>query len=425
MLQKKFLPPMMIIGFLFFVFGFVSWLNAILIPYFKLSLQLSLSEAMMVAFAFYISYFIMALPSSWILERTGLKKGMMLGLFVMALGALLFIPAAHFRNYPMFLVGLFVQATGLTLLQTAANPYVTILGPIESAASRMSLMGVCNKVAGAVAPLILLKMVTKSPQEIDDIKSALPGLLPQQATDVLQQLILRLQTPYGVMAAVLILLGLIIYFSGLPDIKQAQKSNIEKESIFRFPHLMLGTFAIFCGVSVEVLAVDSVISYAEFHGFSFLHARYFATYTLVVMITGYLFGIAAIPRYISQRNTLIGCAGLGMILTLVILVTPGSFSVWSVVMLGLCNALIWPAIWPLALKGLGAYTERGAAFLIMGIVGGAITPTLFGAIAVKSNLQQAYVILLPLYFFLLYYGYTGCRKGKRIKVAQVVLQEQS
>lgn len=398
---------MIIIGFLFFVFGFVSWLNAILIPYFKLSLQLTLNEAMMVTFAFYISYFVMALPSSYILKRIGYKNGMMSGLLVMAAGALLFIPAAQFSSYLLFLAGLFVQATGLTVLQTASNPYVTILGPIESAAKRMSLMGVCNKVAGAIAPLIFLKIVTNSPTEVDDISNTLQSLLPVQASEVLHNLILRLRMPYAVIAIVFTLLATIIYFSPLPKIKTSYQQASEKESVWHFPHLMLGVIAIFCSVSVEVLAVDSIISYAEFVGYPFLQAKYFATYTLVIMIAAYIAGIFAIPKYLNQRKALIGCALTGIVLTLGVLLLHGKGSVWNVALLGFCNALIWPSIWPLALKDLHSFTEKGSAFLIMGIVGGALTPLLFGGIANRLDLRSAYIVMLPLYLFLLYYGAFG------------------
>lgn len=397
-------PPMLIIGMLFFVFGFISWMNAILIPYFKLSLQLTLKEAMMVAFAFYISYFVMAIPSARILEMIGFKKGMMFGLLVMAAGAVLFIPSAYYSNYPLFLTGLFTQASGLTILQAAANPYVTMLGPMEAAARRMSIMGVCNKLAGALAPLILLKAVTKSPQEIDEINRLLPTLSAANANLLLQELVLRLRLPYSIMAIVLALLALVIRFSGLPDPAPARKGQQGERNFFRFPQLMLGTIAIFCSVSVEVLAVDSIINYAEYQGFSFQHAKFFATATLLMMIVGYLFGIVAIPRIISQEKALVLCGVAGSVFTVLILVTGGPLSVWGVASLGICNALIWPAIWPLALRGLGDYTERGTAYLIMAIVGGAITPLLFGSLAATFNLQWAYFLLIPLYLMLLYFG---------------------
>lgn len=405
----KRMPPMLIIGLLFFVFGFISWLNAILIPYFKLSLQLSLEQAMMVTFAFYVSYFVMAIPSSHIIERTGFKRGMILGLFVMAAGALLFVPGAVMASYPLFLAGLFVQATGLTLLQTAANPYVTVLGPLESAARRMSVMGVCNKTAGALAPILLLKSITRGPSEIDDITRSLPGLRPDQAKDVLRSLLLRLRTPYELIALALVVLGLVIHFSGLPDLRGARRVRLAWRRTLDLPHLMLGVLAIFCSVSVEVLAVDSIINYAQYQGYHFQEAKYFASYTLVVMIISYGIGIMLIPRYITQRQALTSCASLGILLTLGVLFTPMASSVWGVVFLGLCNALIWPSIWPLALEGLGGFTEKGSALLIMGIIGGAVTPLIFGSLAGSWGVRIAYTTLLPLYGFLLYYGYKGSR----------------
>lgn len=403
-------PPMFIIGVLFFIFGFISWLNAILIPYFKLSLQLSLGEAMLVTFAFYLSYFVMALPSSYILRRTGYKKGMSLGLLVMAAGALVFVPAAQFSSYPLFLTGLLIQATGLTLLQTASNPYVTILGPIDGAASRMSLMGVCNKVAGALAPLLFVGFVTKSPHEVDEVKAAIPHLPAVDAAHLLRELILRLRTPYIFIAFVFVALGMFIYFSALPDIKTSAHEKSSNKKLSDYPHLLLGVFAIFCGVSAEVIAVDTIINYAESTGSSFASARYFATYTLLIMIVAYIAGIISIPKYISQHKALSVSAFSGLILTVGVLALPGHLSVWIVALLGFCNALIWPSIWPLALKDLGNYTSKGSALLIMGIVGGAITPFLYGSIAAELNTKIAYIVLLPLYLFLLYYG----RKGYQV-----------
>src|SRR6476469_516554 len=222
--SKKNYGPMIIIGILFFVFGFVTWVNSVLIPYFKLTCNLSVKEAMLVAFAFYISYFVMAFPSSLILKRTGYKNGMMLGLFVMAAGALIFIPAASTRAYSIFLLGLFVEATGLTLLQTAANPYVTVLGPIESAASRISIMGVCNKVAGAIAPLLLVGAIVKKPDEIDQIKAQLVGMSVPQQNRLLDELAGRLIVPYIIIAAILIGLGLLIKLTHLPDINDEERN---------------------------------------------------------------------------------------------------------------------------------------------------------------------------------------------------------
>ena len=407
-----------IIGILFFVFGFVSWLNAVLIPYFKLACQLTTQQAMLVAFAFYISYLIMALPSSRIIKKTGYKNGMVLGLWIMAAGALIFIPAASNRAYSLFLIGLFVQATGLTLLQTASNPYVTILGPIESAAMRMSVMGVCNKVAGAIAPLLLLSAISRDPDEIDRLSAMLPGLSPTEQNQLLNELAERLISPYMVLTLVLISLGILIRFTSLPDIADEPENDFKeteatrKTSIFQFPHLILGAIAIFCGVSVEVLAVDTIINYSEFQGAAFKEAKFFSTYTLLIMIISYVFGIFSIPRIITQRQALLLSASVGIVFTVIAVVLHGDASVWMIAFLGLGNALIWPAIWPLAMDGLGKFTKSGSALLIMGIVGGALSPLLYGKLSDSYNPQIAYLLLVPFYLFLLFYAISGHKAGK-------------
>lgn len=413
------LSPLVIIGILFFVFGFVSWINAILIPYFKLACELTTTEAMLVTFAFYISYFIMAIPSSFILKKTGFKNGMTLGLFTMTLGALFFIPAAATRVYPLFLAGLFIMATGLTILQTAANPYITILGPIESAAKRMSLMGVCNKVAGAIAPLILIKAITNSPDEIDQLKKQLPLLSPEQQTSILNELSSRLITPYIIIAVVLAGLGLMIRYSHLPDINEEESTSNSvgtnsKKSIFQFPYLIIGAITVFCGVSAEVLVVDSVIGYGQHMGYSFKEAKFFATYTLLIMIISYLLGAIAIPKYIAQKRALQFSAMLGLILSLFAILVQGEMSVWFICVLGLCNALLWPSIWPLAIEGLGKYTKQGSALLIMGIIGGALTPLLYGQISDRFSPQQGYWLLVPCYIFILFFAVKGNKIGKKM-----------
>jgi glucose/galactose transporter len=408
---------MITIGSLFFVFGFVTWINSVLIPYFKLICELSVQQAMLVAFAFYISYFIMAFPSSYILKKTGYKNGMMLGLFIMAIGALIFIPAASTREYSIFLIGLFVEATGLTLLQTAANPYVTILGPIESAASRISIMGVCNKAAGAIAPLLLIGAIVKNPKEIDEVHKQLTIVSAAEQNIILNELSSRLIFPYAIISIVLIGLGLVIKLTKLPDIddentNQSASQPGKKENLFKHTHLVLGAIAIFCGVGVEVLAVDSIINYAQYTGLSFREAKYFATYTLLIMIISYCIGIFTIPKIITQRKALMTSAILGIVLTILTVLVKGPVSVWFIALLGLGNALLWPAIWPLSLEGLGKATSKGSALLIMGVVGGAVTPLLYGAITDASNPQLAYWILIPFYLFILYFSTSGYRAGK-------------
>jgi FHS family L-fucose permease-like MFS transporter len=408
----------LIIGILFFVFGFVSWMNSVLIPYFKLACSLSTRQAMLVAFAFYISYFIMAIPASAILKKTGLKNGMMLGLFVMAIGALMFIPAAINRTYILFLLGLFIQATGLTILQTASNPYITILGPIESAAKRISIMGICNKVAGAVAPLILIHAITKNPDEIDLLHKQLPSLSLEKQAVILNGLAARLIVPYIFMALVLVGLGLMVRLSHLPDIEEEESefdndtTQNKKTNIFQFPYAILGAITIFCAVSVEVLVVDSIINYGQYLGFSFKDAKFFATYTLLIMIVSYFFGSIAIPKFISQRKVLKWSALTGMLFSMMAIIIVDKASVWFICLLGLSNALLWPAIWPLAIDGLGKFTKKASALLIMGVVGGALTPLLYGYISDVASPQIGYWLLVPCYLFILFFAVKGYSIGK-------------
>ncbi|HPB05071.1 MAG TPA: MFS transporter, partial [Prolixibacteraceae bacterium] len=259
-----------IIGVLFFIFGFITWLNSVLIPYLKIACELSNVQAYLVAFSFYISYFVMAIPSAWILKKVGFKRGMSLGLLVMAVGAVLFIPAAFSRTFSLFLLGLFVQGTGLAVLQTAANPYITILGPIESAAKRISVMGVCNKFAGAIAPIVLGAVALKN---VDTLVALLQTMSEIQKNEQLNALALRVVWPYVIIAFVLLSLAFGVYKSGLPEIDEAKdkdenlgEERTQKTGIWRFPQLILGTLAMFLYVGVEVLAGDSVISYGASQG---------------------------------------------------------------------------------------------------------------------------------------------------------------
>lgn len=410
-----------VIGILFFVFGFISWINSVLIPYFKLACSLGNKQAMLVAFAFYISYFVMAFPSSALLKKTGFKNGMSLGLIVMTAGALLFIPAARDRNYGLFLFGLFVQATGLTILQTAANPYITILGPLESAAKRMSIMGICNKVAGAIAPLILIHAITKTPDEIDHLFKILPTLSRARKDAVLDELSSRLIIPYLAIALVLVALCFIIRLSKLPDVGDSDEPRddpaaVDRTGIFKFPYLLLGAVAVFCGVSVEVLAIDSIINYGQYTGFSFREAKFFATYTLVFMLMSYIFGMVAIPRLVSQKKVLQYSAALGLVLSTIAICIAGKASVWCISFLGIANAMLWPSLWPLSIEGLGRFTKQGSALLIMGVIGAALVPLLYGYLSDYFDPRRAYIVLVPCYLFILFFAVKGHTIGKSRKM---------
>jgi MFS transporter, FHS family, L-fucose permease len=407
------------IGLFFFIFGFVTWLNGILIPYLKISCELTHFESYLVAFSFYVAYVIMAIPSSWILKRTGLKMGMMIGLIVMAGGALLFVPAAITRTYGLFLSGLFIMGTGLAILQTAANPYITMLGPIESAAQRISIMGICNKSAGIIATFLFGVMALS---DGDALLASLKGMDAAQKAVALDNLASRVIVPYIGMAAILVVIGVLVKISRLPEIDPDVENTGEdkefyghKTSIFQFPFLLLGVIAIFCDVGLEIVAGDTIISYGLSQGIPISIAKYFTSLTMIAMILGYTTGVIVIPRYISQSKALRICAIMGIILTVLAITTPSAASVLFIALLGMANSLIWPSVWPLAIDGLGRFTRIGSSLLIMGNLGGALVPLLYGRLADVFNPQLAYVVVLPCYFFILYYAISGHKAGKRVK----------
>lgn len=415
-LRKSYLIPITIIGLLFFIFGFVTWMNSTLIPYLKLACQLTTSQAVWVTFAFYISYAVMAFPSSWILEKTGFKRGMMIGLFVMAIGALLFIPAANVRSYPLFLTGLFVIGTGLALLQTASNPYITILGPIESAAKRISVMGICNKAAGAIAPLVMGSIMLTG---VDHFNEKLVLLSISEQQEKLQALADRVVVPYLIIAGILVILALAIQFSTLPDINEEDEfeggQEIEKDDkkFWQYPYLLLGFLALFLYVGCEVMAGDIIQIYGKSIGIELSTAKHFTTYTMLAMLGGYLIGIVTIPRLLKQENALKFAATLGVIFTIAAIFTQGITSIVFIALLGFANAPIWPAIWPLALDGLGKHIKTGSALLIIGIGGGAILPKIWAMLGENIGYQNAFWLMVPCYLFMLFFAWKGHKIGKK------------
>ena len=417
--------PMMIIGILFFIFGFVTWLNGSLIPFLKVICELNEFQALFVTFAFYIAYTFMALPMSYVLHKTGYKNGMALGLAIMAVGALLHIPAALTANFMFFLVGLFVLATGLTILQTASNPYIVYIGPKESAAMRISIMGLINKSAGVLVPIVFTVVILSGMGNISEEHIA--SLDPVQHSQLLSDLSLRLIQPYIIMAIALVLLIALVKFSALPELDfddDKELASDEKKSITQYPQIILGALALFAYVGVEVIAGDTIGLYG-----SSLNVANFAgltSYTMVFMVIGYLIGIFGIPRYISQEKALIGSAIAGSFCILGVMFSStestwiaGYIWGWSgipvlpntitfVALMGLAHALVWPSIWPLALEGLGKYTAQGSALLIMGISGGAILPLIFGKLSqTLGDTQFAYIVGLPCYLFILFYALVG------------------
>ncbi len=409
-----------LIGLMFFIFGFVSWVNSILIPYFKIACELTSFQAYLVAFAFYIAYFVMSVPASYLLRAVGFKRGMMVGFWAMALGAFIFIPAAQTRTYGIFLMGLFTIGIGLSILQTASNPYITILGPKERAAQRISMMGICNKAAGILSPLVFAAVILRPTDT--DLFAQLGTMGPAERGAALDELVRRVIPPYTVLGIFLFILGVLVYRSPLPELNTEEESpelataNAGKTSILQFPHLVLGAVAIFLHVGTQVIAIDTVIGYAGSMGINLLEAKVFPSYTLFCTICGYLIGIIVIPRFISQVNALRICTGLGAVFTLLIIFAHGTItflghttdlSIWFVVLLGLANSLVWAGIWPLALDSLGRFTKIGASVLIMGLCGNAIMPLFYGYFADQFDLRTAYWVLLPCYLYLIFYAIKG------------------
>lgn len=394
---QNYTGPLLIIGAMFFIFGFLTWVNSVLIVFFKQAFALSTLGSNLVVFAFFISYTVMAIPSSALLKRTGFKNGLSLGLFVMAVGTLLFVPAAKSVSYPLFLVGLFLIGIGLTVCQTAANPYATILGPRESAAQRISFLGISNKLAGIIGQFIF------------------GGLFLGVASNVTGAASLeKVVSPYLVLTGILVAFAILIRFSNLPDVSEEQDDipvgGAVQTSIWQFPNLVLGVVALFCYVGAEVISGDLLINYGMAIGFSNDEAKYFTTYTLYGLLAGYLLGIVAIPRWISQQNALRYGMILALIFTTGALLTDGFASVLCIALLGFAIAPTWPAIWPLALNRLGKFTKLGSALLIMAIAGGAVLPLLHGYLTDVLTPKMAYGLLLPLFAYILYYATIGYKK---------------
>ena len=417
------LLPMLIIGMLFFVFGFVTWLNGALIPFLQIVCDLTESQALLVAFSFYIAYVVMALPMSWVLDKVGYKHAMCLGLVGIALGCLLFIPAAYSQEFVVFLFAQFIVGTGLTILQTASNPYIVKIGPQETAAVRISIMGLLNKFAGFLAPIVFTALVLG---EFTGVSAQSVALLSEadrvtQITALSNGLVL----PYTYMAMALLALAILLKFSSLPDLvfKKPEFAGAETDSLKAYPQLILGVVVLFLYVGVEVIAADTIGLFGSHLGVA--NATSLTSYTMAFMVLGYLIGLMLIPRFMDQAQALAGSAILGLVLSLAVVLadvqsTSISVFLWGwmgiaelpnaitlIAILGLANAMVWPAVWPLALKGLDSLTARGSAWLIMGISGGAVLPLCYGFLADHFDNQSAYWMMLPCYSFILFYALKG------------------
>ncbi|MDH4092819.1 MAG: MFS transporter, partial [Cyclobacteriaceae bacterium] len=311
--KNRYFIPLLMIGILFGVFGFAAWMNSLLIPYFQITLQLNNVQTTLVTFSFFIAYVVMALPSSWVLKKIGFKKGIVLGLIIMALGTIIFIPAAFTRAYGLFLLGLFLMGTGQALLQTAANPYVTILGPIESAGQRNSIMGIFNKLAGILSQRILGPILLLN---ADSIISDITRMSAEEKITTLNNMALRVINPYVIITFLLLAMAVLMWVVALPAVNEeeenAEEDGHSRTSIWQFPNLILGVLALFCAEGTESITSYYIIPYGQSMGFSTEASQVFVDYIIYAMLAGYFLGILLIPRYIVQSKALAACAFLGI-----------------------------------------------------------------------------------------------------------------
>lgn len=418
----SYLVAMLILGTLFFLFGLVSWVNSILIPYFKVACELTHTQSYFVALAFYIAYLVMSVPASRLINRIGYKRSIVAGLWCMGTGTLLFVPAAYLRTYGVFLTGLFTIGTGLAILQTVANPYVTMIGPIESAARRISIMGLCNKIAGIIAPLLFAAVILKASDTelFECLKNN--SLQADEKAFVLDELIRRVMVPYAVLSLFLFLLSWLVHFVKLPEFTHSQKDvsiaagTLDRKSAGAYPYLILGAFAIFFHVAAQVISIDTVISYAGSMGLDLNEARIFPSITLGCALLGYGLGIFLIPKVISQKSMFQICTVAGLLLSLCVVIVPGKIhvlgyttdlSIWFLCLMGISNALIYAGIWPLAIHDLGKWTSTGASLMVMALCGNAFMPVVYGLLADRCGVRFAYVVLVPCFLYLIFYAFYG------------------
>ncbi|WP_036985259.1 N-acetylglucosamine MFS transporter NagP [Pseudoalteromonas sp. BSi20311] len=416
--------PMAIVAVLFFILGFATWLNGSLMPYLSQILQLTPFQGSLILFSFYIAVTFTALPSAVLIKKVGYKNGMALGMGCMMLAGLMFIPAAMSQFFPLFLLAQLVMGAGQTLLQTAVNPYVVRLGPEESAAVRISIMGILNKGAGVISPMVFTALILSN-----FTGTVGTDLSQEQVDDMANGLIL----PYLGMALFIGVLAFAVKKSPLPELINDEVEAINDKGEIRetlsHPNLVLGAIAIFLYVAVEVIAGDTIGTFALSLGIE--NYGVMTSYTMMFMVFGYILGILLIPKFISQQAALTASGVLGIVITLCILfIDAQSYVIANAILvplgganlpdallliafLGLANAIVWPAVFPLALSGLGKLTSTGSALLVMGIAGGAFGPVLWGLLSGFTSLQTGYSVLLPCYLFILFYAVKGHKMKKQ------------
>jgi len=401
--------PLLIVGVLFFVIGFGVGISGFLTPFLKDALHLTVTQSYLVTAAIFSAFVVFGSPAGWVIRKVGYKISIVYSLLIMAVGMVLFVPSANLASFPIFLLALFIGGVGNTLLQAAVNPYVTIVGPMDSAAMRMSLMGIMNKLAWWMGPVFLGLFLDLKNVQLDQVSF-----------------------PFYIVTGILVALSVFMYFAPLPEVKAAGEDESDasvasayatgKTSIFQMPHLLLGVLALFFYVGVETLPMASIIGFAKsIFGENMANPEGYAKYVPIGMFIGYIFGATMIPKIISQINSLRLFTMIGLIASLCVIFIEGEWAIYSLIAIGFANSIMWGAIWPLAIADLGKFTKTGASLLVMGIVGGAILPLIFGflldffkttEISTIADYQHAYWIFIPAYLFIFYFGTIGYKIRK-------------
>ncbi|MBF8246384.1 MAG: hypothetical protein ISN64_00080 [Rickettsia sp.] len=400
------------VSVLFFILGFFTWLNAALIPFLKILCQLNNFQSYFVEFAFYISYFVGAIPASYLLKAKGYKYSILLAFILLGIGSLVFIPASIFRNYNLFLIALMIQGSGLIFLQLTVDPYMVVISPTNAGARLISLGGIFNKAAGLMAPLILSGILLKDIDLISSQLSIVTNIVEKQS--LLSFLGKKIIFPYFCLFIITVSVFLFVYKSSLIDLEV--ESNFVKgrfKKFFKDKFLLGGFIALFCGVGVEVIVIVTVIDFAQNLGLSFSNWGVLPSLSLFAMIIGYIVGIILIPKYLSQKNTLTLYMLLGIIVSIIICLMPIQIhskilikyiTVYILCSLGFVNSIIWPIIWSLTLQKTKEYRSLASAVLVMAILGGALFPLIYAAISNYCGLQKAYIVIIIGYLVILFYS---------------------
>ncbi len=407
-------PALIVLTSLFFMWGFITCLNDILIPHLQNIFSLSYFESMLIQFCFFFAYFVVSLPSGKLVEKIGYKKGIVIGLVTAGIGTLLFYPAAGMRSYPLFLFAFFIMASGITLLQVAANPYVAILGKPETASSRLNLTQAFNSLGTTIAPYFgSLLILTTAVKTADELKTM--NFADVEAYKIAEAV--AVQYPYLGLAAVLFLIAAFFAITKLPQIEAASQSSSagdggsfdhHHKSAWGYKHLVLGAVAIFVYVGGEVSIGSFLVKYFSFLDKSLVEseAGKLVSFYWGGAMVGRFVG-SAVQRKINPGYVLAFNAVVAAILVSVSMATFGSIAMWSILLVGLFNSIMFPTIFTLAIDGLGKHTGQGSGILCMAIVGGAIIPLIQGLLADNIGIHHAFFLPILCYAYIAYYGVKG------------------